>query len=331
MKTIKVNPEFGIELVLAVPYAYWLHKQGKLEKVITSKGMSPFYYFCDDVEESFSHRTIDNAAAGLNELPNNWIHHNAEAVFGKDYSELSEDDKAQANGVLDYSKWTPPPYREHYKNKEFNFDNRPLVFISNKFNLEHGEVPYGYFDIQCLYDMFTYLTGAGYSVIYKRATNKEEEFAIDQNEINSVNLGYENILANVDGVGTISDRQLPGMMENVYLFDDIPTKYSYNETQLRIMANCEGFISVCGGNSILSSYFGGTMISYVHKGTELRPNYFGKNSYFQRLSSANIIPTYDVIGKINKNTYDYEVNTTGKQDYTKLIENIKENFKGVKQ
>ena len=42
------------------------------------------------------------------------------------------------------------------------------------------------------------------------------------------------------------------------------------------MANCDYFISVCGGNSILSSYFGGTMISYIHKGKELRPNYFGE-------------------------------------------------------
>ena len=329
MKTIKVNPEFGIELVLAVPYAYWLHKQGKLEKVITSKGMKPFYYFCKNVEERFSHRTIDNAVAGLNELPNNWIHHNSEVVFGKDYSELSEEDKISANGVLDYSQWTPPPYREHYKNEEFKFDDRPLVFVSNKFNLEHGEAPYGYFDVECLYNIFSYLTDVGYSVIYKRATNKEKGLSIDQNEINSVNLGYNDILANVTGRGVISDRQLPQMMDNVYLFDDIKSKYSYNEKQLKIMANCEGFISVCGGNSILSSYFGGSMISYVHKGTELRPGYFGENSYFRKLSNAKIIPTYDVIGKINKNTYDYEVNTTGKQDYTKLIENIKENFKGV--
>ena len=45
---IKSNPEFGIELALVVPYAYWLHTQGKLDKVITSKGMKPFYYFCDE-------------------------------------------------------------------------------------------------------------------------------------------------------------------------------------------------------------------------------------------------------------------------------------------
>jgi len=327
MKTIKVNPEFGIELALAVPYAYWLHTQGELKKVITSKGMKPFYYFCKDVEESFEARTIDNAAAGLNDLPNNWIHHNAEKITGKDYSELTEEEQKDVNGVLDYSEWTSPPYKEHYKNDEFKFDDRPLVFVSNKFNLEHGQVPYGYFDIQCLYDMFSYLTDAGYSVIYKRATNKETEFAIDQNEMNSVNLGYDNILANVEGIGTISDRQLPEMMKNVYLFDNISTDYSYNETQLKVMANSEYFITVCGGNSILSSLFGGTVISYVHKGTELRPNYFGENSYFRKLSNANVIPVYDVIGKVNEETYNHKVNETDTNDYTGLMGVIQNEIK----
>ncbi len=302
---VKANPEFGVELALVVPYAYHLHTQGKLDTVITSKGMKPFYYFCDDVREDFTERTIDNAAAGLNELPNNWIH---------GINPLEEP------AVLDYTEWTTPPYKEHYKNDEFNFDDKPIVFISNKYNLEHGEIPLGFFDIKCLYDMFVNLTSKGYVVIYKRATNKEEEFAIDQNEMNSIHNGYENILADVDGIGKISDRELPLYMDDVWLFDDIPTKYSYNETQLKIMANCSNFITVCGGNSILSSLFGGTVISYVHKGKELRPNYFGENSYFRKLSGANVIPVYDVIGSVNQETYDYEVNTTGTNDYTKLLE-----------
>ena len=309
---VKANPEFGVELALVVPYAYHLHTQGKLDTVITSKGMKPFYYFCDDVREDFTERTIDNAAAGLNELPNNWIH---------GINPLEEP------AVLDYTEWTTPPYKEHYKNDEFNFDDKPIVFISNKYNLEHGEIPLGFFDIKCLYDMFVNLTSKGYVVIYKRATNKEEEFAIDQNEMNSIHNGYENILADVDDIGKISDRELPLYMDDVWLFDDIPTKYSYNETQLKIMANCSNFITVCGGNSILSSLFGGTVISYVHKGKELRPNYFGENSYFRKLSGANVIPVYDVIGSVNQETYDYEVNTTGTNDYTKLLEVVDNEIK----
>jgi hypothetical protein len=310
---VKANPEFGIELALVVPYAQYLQKQGKLDGVITSKGMKPFYYFCDNVREDFEHRTINNSLAGLDELPNNWIHGINPEV---------------EPGVLNYDEWTPPPYKEHYK----TIDNLPTeprkrVMITNKYNLEHGEEPFGFFDIQCLYDMFTYITSCGYEVIYKRATNEEKDFTIDQNEMNSIHQGYHDITADVEGIGVISDRDLPKYMEGVTLFDDLIQDEDYNTTQMKVMANCDYFISVCGGNSILSSYFGGTMISYIHKGKELRPNYFGENSYFRKLSNAKIIPVYDVIGKVNTETYDHKVNTTEKQDYTELLEVIKNEIK----
>lgn len=309
---VKTNPEFGIELALTVPYAYWLHQNNQLEGVVTSKGMSPFYYFCNNVEERFSNRTIDNAAAGLNTIPNNWIHGIK---------------PLEKPAVLNYDQWVCPPYRDYYRNEEFNY-GKPLVFITNKFNMEHGETPFGYFDIQCLYEMFSYLTEKGYKVIYKRATNKESEFAIDQNEANSLQMGFHDIVAEVQGVGLLNDFQLTKYFEDVLLMDDITANspYSYNETQLRVMANCERFITVCGGNSILSSLFGGTVISYVHKGKELRPNYFGPESYFRKLSNANVIPVYDVIGCINKETYGHPINPTGKNDYTGLLKTIKENF-----
>ena len=83
MKTIRVNCEFASELVCVIPYVYWLHQNNQLEKVITSRGMTPFYYFCDDVEERFDYRTFDMNVNGLNDVPNNWIHHNCEAVTGK--------------------------------------------------------------------------------------------------------------------------------------------------------------------------------------------------------------------------------------------------------
>ena len=95
---VRTNCEFGVELALAVPYAYWLYQNDQLDKVVTSVGMKPLYYFCDNVEESFQYRTIDNAVAGLNELPNNWIHGDTKAgtVITKP-------------AVLDYSEWSCPP------------------------------------------------------------------------------------------------------------------------------------------------------------------------------------------------------------------------------
>ena len=312
---LKVNPEFGIELALAVPYAYWLHQNKQLEGVVTSKGMKPYYFFCDNVKEEYLTRTIDNDAA-LVGVPNKWIHHNSLAVTGKEYHHLSEQEQHQVNAVLDYNQWICPPYKEHYQNDEYKFD-KPVVFITNKYNMEHGEIPLGYFNIPCLYEMFDYFKEKGYVIIYKRATNKEKEFTIDQNEYNSLKQGYHDITANVDGIGVITDFELCKYFDNVILIDDLvkESKYSYNETQLKIMANCSRFVTVCGGNSILSSLFGGTVISYIHKGKELRPNYFGPNSYFRKLSNANVIPVID-----------NSVVKTGIHDYSQLMEQIKIQF-----
>ena len=309
---VKTNPEFGVELALTIPYAYWLHQNGELEGVVTSKGMRPYYYFCDNVKEEFEYRTIDNKAAGLDSLPNNWIH---------GINSLEEP------GVLDYTQWSTPSYREYYSNTEYTF-NRPVVFITNKYNMEHGEVPFGYFNIQALYDIFTVLGEKGYDIIYKRATNKEKEFTIDQNEMNSLQMGYHDITADVEGVGVINDFQLCNYFEHVTLLEDIVTKSkdSYNETQLKVMANSDKFITVCGGNSILSAMFDRDVISYVHKGKELRPNYFGPDSYFQKLSKGTVYPAYDVMGHINTNTYDHKVNNTGTNDYSEVFRLINEHF-----
>ena len=317
---VKTNPEFGLELALSVPYAYWLHQNNKLDGVVTSIGMKPFYYFCDNVEELFNYRTIDNEAAGLNNLPNNWIHGDTKAGT-----------VITRPAVLDYTQWICPPFKEHYKNTEFDF-GKPIVFVSNIYNFEHGKPPkYHFFDIPTLYEIFTYLMEKGYVVIYKRPTNREG-FTIDQNELNSVNSNL-NILADVDGVGVISDRDLPNYMEDVWLFDDIVKKYpqyTYNETQLKVMANTDKFISVCGGNGILSSVFGGTSIIYVTQGRELRLNYFSDESYWRKLSDADVIPIFDVIEEVNNvesaEEYGHAINRSGKSDYSKLIETIKKEF-----
>ena len=304
---VKTNPEFGIELALSVPYAYSLHKQGKLEGVVTSKGMKPFYYFCDNVSEEFTSRTIDNAAAGLNTLPNNWVH---------GVNSIEEP------GVLNYDEWEVPPYREHYKNEEFNMGK--MVFICNKINYEHGHAPVGFFDVKSLYEMFVYLTEQGYKVIYKRPKNTE--FPIDQNEVGTVQQGLD-IRADVEGVGVISDRDLPKYFDDVYLFDDLVGKYDYNITQMKLMANTDYFISQSGGNTILSCLWDRPIISYVTQGKELRPNYFGKNGYFQKMSNQKCIPVFDVIEGIDKDTYGHKLNKTGKNDYTELLEVMRNEIK----
>jgi len=315
-KTIDVHPEFGIELTLALPYAYWLHQNDKLNKVITSKDMKPFYYFCDNVEERYTERTVDNAAAGLNSLPNNWLHHNAWANFGKDHDDLDKEQQRESNGFLDYSQWTPPPLEKIYKNDRFVFE-KPIVIINNSFNIEGGTMPTRYFSIECLYEMFTYLTEQNYIVIYRRPKNKELP-TIDQNEMNTIqNLG--DIEDNVEGVGLLNDYQLTEYFEDVLLFDELLEKnkdLSYNEFQCMLYANCDKFISYVGGGGIISTYFGGTNIMWVSRGKEVRDGYLEENSYYRQYSDCNLINVFDTEEK-----YPHKI-----ENYKELLETIRREF-----
>lgn len=311
--TLTLNPEFAHEIVLGVPYAYWLHQQGLLEKVVTGKGMKPFYYFCDNVEEDFSNRTLDNVAAGLNQLPNNWIHHNAEAVFGVPHHEMTLEQQEKANGVLDYSQWTPPPYSEFYKSNLFD---KPYVVINNMYNIEFGrntERPLRTFDIEVLYKMFVYFNEKQYIVIYKRPKNTE--FTIDQNEMNSLNMKLD-LTANVNGVGLINDYDLCAHFDNVYTLDEMVTDKSYNETQLEIFSGASGFVTPNGGGGILCAYFGKPIVMYVPDGRETRPGYLtNENSYIKKLSNADVYPIFD------------NPRETGVSNYNGVLDKIKQLFK----
>jgi hypothetical protein len=319
---IDTNPEFGLELTLVIPYAYWLHQRGELEKVITSKGMKPFYYFCDNVEEKYEHRTIDNKSAGLNTIPNNWIHHNAIGVLGKGYSELNDEDKTKINGVLDYRKWVPPLYKEVY-NKNIDL-GKPIILVSNRYNIEHGHPPIGFFDVECLYNIFNYLTKKGYLVVYKRPKNNE--FPLDTNEMNSLNQGFHNIESQVEDQGLISDYDLVGYYDDVILMDDLIKDHyknkievnDYNTFQLNLFSNVEGFITMGGGSSLLCSYFGKTNISYFTTNTECsRPGYFGEDNYYRKLSNHSFYPILDS---------EHDINKRGGRDYTELLKRIKKEF-----
>ena len=312
---IDIHPEFGYEMACSMPYAYWLHKKGESVKVITCKGMKPFYYFCDEVEEKYNHRSVNNSINGVQNLPNSWIHHNADAVFGKDYSFLNEEQKIEVNGVLDYTEWTPPPLKEYYKDERFKQGEKTIV-VSNKITMDHGQEPHGFFDIELLYDMFNYLTENGYTIIYKRP--KMSEFPLDENEIKTIN-GRYTISADVEGLGVIDDYQLIKHYDNIILLDDIVNNsdYDYNEAQLRTFSNVDNFISIAGGNSIFCSYFGGNQVTYVTTSKELRPGYYEGDSYVKKLGGANIHAVIDPESEIIRRGYN---------DYVPLMKKIMEVF-----
>jgi hypothetical protein len=303
---IDLHPEFGLELALGITYAHWLHERGELEGVRTVKGMKPFYYFCDNVEEVYDHRTIDNASAGLDSLPNNWIHHCPRIK--------------SPNGVLDYSKWSIPPYKTHFSTDKFKFD-KPMIFVSNRYNVEHGQPPMGYFDIPFLYEVFNHLTESGYGVIYKRPKNNE--FPLDQNEANGLNMGYRDIVADVEGVGNITDYQLTEFYDDVILMDDLiksTDTNTYNEIQLQVLSKVSGFVTMGGGGSLLCSMFGVPNISYFNASAECkREGYFGPDNYYRKMSDHDFYPVLDWVE---------DVKERGSRDYTEMRKLIKEVFNG---
>ena len=299
--------------MLAVPYAYWLHLHGKLSGVTTSKDMKPFYYFCDNVIEKYTHRTMDHKTSGLVDLPNTWIHHNSEKLTGKSLDELSTEEQTEVNGVLDYSQWTPPPYAKHYQTDEFNH-LKPYIVVNSNYNVEYGNditESLRYFDIKILYEIFNYLTNKGYHVIYKRPDNTE--FILDQNEM-MTRSGNFKLTANVQGAGVISDYDLCNYYDKVINLNLLKKDYtySYNELQMKLFSGADGFISTNGGGGFLCSYFKKPVLFYIPHGKELRPGYMTNSSYYvKKLSNANIHVVLDE-GNIN--------------DYSKLIEKIKEMF-----
>tara|TARA_R110002012_G_scaffold315958_1_gene530414 strand:- start:1 stop:942 length:942 start_codon:yes stop_codon:yes gene_type:complete len=311
---IQINSEFASEIVLAVPYAYWLHMNGNLESVTTSIGMKPFYYFCDNVKEEFQSRTVNNSLAGLTQLPNDWIHHNAKVVTGTDYGKLSEHEQTAVNGVLDYSQWTAPQYEKIYNDYEFKELGKKYIVVNNNYNIEYGRdisKSKRYFNIESLYHIFNILTDKGYTIVYKRPNNTE--FTIDENEQSTLHQGLT-LTADVDQLGEISDYDLCDHYANVIKLQDLSSKYDYeyNELQLRINSNASGFITPNGGGGILCGYFSAPIAMHVTAGKELRPNYLtNKNSYFGKLSNNTLHPVIDEDNQSN---------------YKKLLNKIKDIF-----
>ncbi len=306
--TISGNPEFGIELVLMTPYVHYLHKNNQLNKVITCHDMKPFYFFADNVEEKFNHRTHNNNLAGLDRLPNNWLHHNCWSLFNKDYSDCSQDEQIKANGVLDYSKWSPPNYKKYYQDK---FIDAPTKFVTilNRFNYEHGRSPTGFIRYGALKNIFTLLKSKGYDIVYHRPINSD--FPNDEGEKDTL----KDDLHIRDPKSQQTDLELARETTGVFLLKDIINNAdcSYNESQLRVFSKSSAFISIAGGVGILGSYFQVPNIIYTTTGKEIREGYFDEQSYYRKLSGA---PIYPVIDK-EKNIRD-----RGYNNYLQLITTI---------
>ena len=100
--------EFAFELLAVVPYAYWLHRQGRLEHTVSTPDTRCLYWFSPRHEERPSrgatcdHRVPDRRG-GLAALRPSPRSPNAR-----------------------HGPWIPPPYRDVYRDERFRWD-RPTL------------------------------------------------------------------------------------------------------------------------------------------------------------------------------------------------------------
>jgi hypothetical protein len=188
--------------------------------------------------------------------------------------------------MLDLRMWEPPPIKNHYRNDRFKWD-KPTLVICNKFK-NGGRNPMG-IPIDALEELFSYFYN-DYKIVYNRPLHKN----IAHDESGQINIG------DFDLIG----RKFPDIIDiNKLYLENLDI--TCNLLQIMIMSNCENFISMQGGSSILCSYFGGKNLIYAYEGKELQcgsySNWYNKLSGSQILHSPSIdnlkIDSLKIFGK----------------------------------
>eukprot|EP00271_Cylindrocystis_brebissonii_P000736 TRINITY_DN1095_c0_g2_i1.p1 TRINITY_DN1095_c0_g2~~TRINITY_DN1095_c0_g2_i1.p1 ORF type:complete len:480 (-),score=23.60 TRINITY_DN1095_c0_g2_i1:25-1464(-) len=256
--------EFGYELLAVLPFAYFhfLHETLGTTRSCGDKSTALLYWFSE------RHTHVEGCARSdeKNDLREfKWIN-------GLHRSAVPR-------------QWYPPPIASHFREwgKLWNIPlYSKLVIISNKLSNEWSKGPVNIIDLTALKSIVQMYVNSGFHVIYNRAGNAimEDEWQLSSDP--SFRFDDYKVIRKM--------RLKEPCRSRVRLTQDIAAEHpelSFNEVQFRLMARCKCFVSVQGGNSIVSSYFGGTNIIFARRGFELDTRAFQR--LYHRLSRAKIV------------------------------------------
>ena len=156
-----------------------------------------------------------------------------------------------------------PPYKEVYKNTEYKWQ-KPTLCICNRYNREWGQEPINYFSEDMLNWLFSNLKDQ-YEIVY---------FAV----------GIPESIQDNESPMHLNDLDIANK-HNVKVFQDIKGT-SWNESMLKVFSNCEHFITMNGGYSIMASLFGGTNIIYT-RNTPTHTKELDFNSFYRWYPNHN--------------------------------------------
>lgn len=247
--------EFAFELLAVIPYAYWLHTQGRLDFTVSTADTRALYYFSPNHEE----RDVARNYVPITEYPigDGGVLRYDRKAFPRDFST---------------ARWTPPPYKAVYDDGRFRWSREPCI-VCNKYSDEQYlwyRGPANFIDTATLLEAIGKLR-ARYQVIYVRPRSadivNDHQTIHDNDDLDAVTRAFPDVL-------TIQQLRAahPGL--------------GYNELQLRLFASCERFVSVLGGSSYLASYFGGTNVVFARRGWEVACGAYDR--WFDRFSGAHV-------------------------------------------
>ena len=160
---------------------------------------------------------------------------------------------------LDTDQFLIPPYKEIYKNKSKY--KKEIVVICNRYNIEWSTKPINYFNLSTLEKLFNLLQDK-YQIVYINVEGRPE------------------LYDNAPPI-TLGDFKLLNKYPKVINFHSM-VNGSFNESQLKLFANCTKYITMNGGHAILSAYFGGeNIVMSKHGKPEAKEIHKNINSFFE--------------------------------------------------
>jgi hypothetical protein len=240
---IEYTGEYGAEITTFIPFAFWLKTQGLLSgrRVVTYRGMRPYYYFLDDDE---FHEKPDRRQ---------W------------FPFRQRDWPTNATSLATKQPWhVLPNYRSRYGSQGRTFE-RPVLFIQNKFAVEWDKGPINYLPLSLLKVLFSFAADR-FDVVYSRPGIMPEsaDYTTDAN-----------------GHCDYPDLALAKSFDNVLILEDLCAdgRASYNLTKLEILAKSRVFVAVQGGGAHLLACFGGSVLLLLHREGDEYPHAYTSGPY----------------------------------------------------
>lgn len=246
------NGEFGFELDFAIPFAYALYKNNKLNSITCYEGM--YHVYSAIFDQNIIFKVPDGKRTECNKVTFKW----------KNMVTKCEELHQRPN------TWLAPNFCGKFKNKLLKLpaqlmNKKDYLIIFNIYNMEWGREPVNYIPNDIMNSMYDRLS-KNYNVVIIHPQRIRKGFTRDNSEMFK---GFDY------GDRTTMDVIL-----------DLNPDMNYNLVQMILCDRSHHFISIQGGTSRIASLFGGVNLVLHVEGKELKYNEY--ESKLSNLSPVDI-------------------------------------------